>query len=283
VFLTTGLKLGMEGRDLADLYFARWPLQENAFRDGTAVGLEEHRGNCGQRVANVAVVSELERMERREKVDRKKLAQLEKKSAQQDEALEVARRTHQRAIRALATRQRRLDELLAQGRTEGKQLGGAAREHREAQAHADTAQQVFKTVEQSHTAQLQRTAKLKTSLEQLSAKKAHLEPQRTIRQLDVAQDSVLTAMKLTLLLLISFVLREYLPTMRMTPHTFISRIFSLPGRKEVTPDEERIVFYENPRDPEVNAALTEAGRLINSRHLRRNGRLLRYAVEPGSP
>ena len=27
VLLTTGLSLGMEGRDLADLYFARWPVQ----------------------------------------------------------------------------------------------------------------------------------------------------------------------------------------------------------------------------------------------------------------
>jgi len=281
VLLTTGLALGMEGSDLADLYFARWPLQENAFRDGTAVGLEEHRGNCGQMVANVAVVSELERMERRENTDRKKLAQLEKESAKRDESLEVARRTHQRATRALDTRQRRLDGLLAQGRTDGKQLGGAAREHREAQTRATTTQQVLEKAEQSHAAQLKRAAELKASLEQLSTKKGKLEPQRTIRQLDVAQDSVLTATKLTVLLLISFILREYLPSMRMTPHTFISRIFSLPGRREVSPDEEWIVFYENPRDPEVNTALADACRRLNSRHLRRNGRSLRYSIEPG--
>lgn len=280
VLLTTGLSLGMEGRDLADLYFARWPLQENAFRDGTAVGLAEHRGNCGQIVTNVAVVSELERMGRREKADREKLAQLEKESAQREAALKIVWKENQRATRALTTRQRQLDALLVQGRTEGKQLGRAAREHREAQERATIAQQVLTEAEQSNAAHSKRESELKASLEQLSKKKALLEPQRTIRKLDVAQDSVLTATKLTALLLISFVLREYLPAMRMTPHTFISRIFSISGRREVTRDEERIVFYENPRDPEVSAALADACRRLNSRHLSRDGRLLRYSIEP---
>jgi hypothetical protein len=65
ILLTTGLSLGMEGRDLADLYFARWPIQENAFKDGAAVGLDQHRGNSGRMVANIAVITELERLESR--------------------------------------------------------------------------------------------------------------------------------------------------------------------------------------------------------------------------
>lgn len=56
VLLTTGLALGMEGRDLADLYYRRWPVQENAFKEAGCVGLSEHRGNCGRIVANVATL-----------------------------------------------------------------------------------------------------------------------------------------------------------------------------------------------------------------------------------
>jgi hypothetical protein len=56
VLLTTGIALGMEGHDLADLYFRRWPVQENAFKDAVVLGLNEHRGNCGRVVANVAVI-----------------------------------------------------------------------------------------------------------------------------------------------------------------------------------------------------------------------------------
>ena len=76
VLVTTGLKLGMEGRDLADLYFQRWPVQENFFKEAKVLGLSQHRGNCGCIISNVAVVSELERLESRAGRDAKTLAQL---------------------------------------------------------------------------------------------------------------------------------------------------------------------------------------------------------------
>ena len=63
VLLTNGVALGMEGRELADLYFRRWPVQENAFKEGAAaVALDQHRGNCGTMVANVAVITEMDQL-----------------------------------------------------------------------------------------------------------------------------------------------------------------------------------------------------------------------------
>ena len=62
--------LEMEGGQLADLYFARWR-GENFFKDCGAVGLDQHRGNCGRMVANVAVMTE-ERLEHRAKRDEQK-------------------------------------------------------------------------------------------------------------------------------------------------------------------------------------------------------------------
>jgi hypothetical protein len=52
------------------------------------------------------------------------------------------------------------------------------------------------------------------------------------------------------------------------------------GRKEIEPKQERVVFYENPRDPEVTEALRDACRILNQRRLQRDGRRLSYAVEP---
>jgi hypothetical protein len=69
----------------------------------------------------------------------------------------------------------------------------------------------------------------------------------------------------------------------LSADTFISRVFPLHGRKEIEPTLESIVFYENPRDPEINAALTDACRRLNQRHLQRDRRRLRYAVEPAPP
>ena len=92
--------------------------------------------------------------------------------------------------------------------------------------------------------------------------------------LDTAQDSVLTATKLTALQLISFALRKYLVVQPMTPETFVSRVLTIRGRKEIKSASERIVFYENPRDPEVTAALSDACVRLNQRQLQRDGRLL---------
>lgn len=279
VLLTTGLSSGMEGRELADLYFSRWPIQENFFKDGSTVGLAKHRGNCGRMVANVAVVTELEQLEHRAKLDEQKQRELATQREALEAALITAKAEHQRAVDALAVRRRRLDALVEKGRVEGKQLGGAAIEHQGALVRAEKSELVFTQAQDSLKENLERAAKLNAALERTAARRAKLEPRRTIRQLDVAQDAVLTAAKLTAAQLISFVLREYLPSMPATPETFASRVFGLSGRKELHPDEEHIIFKENPRDPEVNAAIADACRRLNDRKLQRDGRRLRYSVE----
>jgi hypothetical protein len=279
VLLTTGLSLGMEGRELADLYFARWPIQENAFKEGAAVGLNEHRGNCGQMVANVAVVTELERLDSRVKVEKGKRRELGVAKAGLEQTLARASREHQRTVSSLATRRGRLDTLVAAGRREGKQLGQTAVEHQKALVRAEAAQKALNAAQQDLERNLADAANLDASLEKATARREKLASQRSIRQLDVALDMVLTAAKLTCALLITFAIREYLPAMPMTPQTFASRLFGVRGRREQRPDEELTVFYENPRDPEVNAVLADACRRLNRRGLVRGGRRLRYAVE----
>jgi hypothetical protein len=279
VLLTTGLAHGMEGRDLADLYFSRWPVQENAFKEGTAVGLDEHCGNCGRMVNNVTVITELERIERRMAGDEKKRRNDNKQTEPLERALEEKQREHQRAAKLLATRRYRLDNLITQGHQDGKQLGRATVEHQQALIRAETAQRDFEAAQQKLTVHHERLKELEATLEKLAKRRKQLEPQRRIRQLDVAQDSILTATKLTALQLIAFALREYLPSLPMTPQTFISRVFSIPGRCVLRPGKELVVFYENTRDPAMNAALRDACTRLNSRKLKRNGRVVQYAVE----
>jgi hypothetical protein len=285
ILLTTGLSLGMEGRDLADLYFARWPIQENAFKDGAAVGLDQHRGNSGRMVANIAVITELERLESRAQAEKEEQRQLVEAKPGLEEELKRQRSEHQRGVGALATRRGRLDALVAEGRLEGKQLGRAAVEHQEALVRTETSQRAFRVAQEAVQQNQERSNKLEAQLETMKARRAKLEQQRTIRQLDVELDRVLTATKLTCALLITFVLREYLSAMPMTPHTFATRVFGIRGRRELRPGEEEVVFYENPRDPEVNAALAGACQRLNKRHLTRDGRQLRYkmAAADGRP
>jgi hypothetical protein len=279
VLLTNGIDQGMQGRHLADLYYRRWPVQENAFKEGGSLALDEHRDNCGVMVANVAVVTELERLA--ERMEHQEAA-LDKLTAQADaleQAAAQASRQSQRARKKLATRRRHLDRLIEQRRTEGKRFSGAAVEHQRALVEAEqteaAAQAASKKVQHNHSA----TVKLEQQLGEMGERVRGLDNKRMIRQLDVAQDQILTATKLTALQLIAFVLRMYLTVLPMTPETFLSRVMSLRGRREIEPEVERVVFYQNPRDPEVTAALQDACARLNQRRLRRDGRLLLYDVE----
>ena len=278
VLLTTGLGLGMAGSDLADLYFARWPIQENSFKEGAAVALNQHRGNCGRMVANVAVITELERLDTRAKAGTEERKQLAAAATELERVRLKAHRLHQRAASALATRRRRLDALVDEGHRDGKRLGAAAIEHQVALLNSEESAAELSDAKDAVAKSGKRAAELDDLLADVAARSEKLQHQRSIRQLDVALDMVLTAVKLACSLLITFALREYLPVSPMTPHTFATRLFGIRGRREVRPEEERIFFYENPRDPDTNAALADACRRLNLRRLSRQGRRLYYEL-----
>jgi hypothetical protein len=280
VLLTTGLTLGMEGHELADLYFRRWPVQENAFKEAEVLGGSEHRGNCARIVANVAVVSELERLEARSRRDAKMLHELTDAADGLAQATDEQTRDQRRAESALATRRGRLDELIAQHKTAGKTFAQTALDHQRALVHAETCTKAATKTRVALERNVAQRATLEKRIAEVAARRKHLEPQRTIRQLDVAQDTILTATKLTAAQLIAFALREYLPSMPMTPQTFIQRVLSVRGRKEIHRDREIVVLYENSRDPLVTDALRDACDRINRRGLRRDDRRLRFVVEP---
>jgi hypothetical protein len=280
ILLTTGLELGMAGRELADLYFARWPLQENWFKEGEAVGLADHRGNCGRMVANVAVVTELERLEHRLVAERAQLADAtEHANTLIPEVVEV-RRAHECAQHTLAQHRATVDECIARGDTKSATFAKAAAQHYAALTGEEKSREVLDRLEKRTSQHETRREKLEASISKAEARVAHLGPQRQIRQLDVALDTILTATKLTALQLILFVIREYLVGHSMTAMTFISRLLTTRGHLIRRPNEEIIIFYENPRDPEMGGALRVAAERLNSRGLAREGRALRYVVEP---
>jgi hypothetical protein len=280
VLLTTGIALGMEGHDLADLYFSRWPVQENAFKDAVVLGLNEHRGNCGRIVANIAVISELERLESRAKRDADALTELADSSAALAKEASERVREVQRAEEALATRRRRFDEAIAAGKISGQVFTRIALDYQRALAHAEACTKAANKARAMLDKNVVQRTTIEGRAEDIAARRKRLEPQRAIRQLDVTQDTILTATKLTAAQLISFALREYLSSMSMTPQTFIQRVLSIRGRKEIDREHELVVFYENPRDPLINEALRNACERINRRKLRRGDRTLRFAVEP---
>lgn len=279
ILLTNGLTLGAQGRELADLYFGRWPLQENFFKDGGAVWLAEHRTNCAEIVVNVAVESKLERLGRQQQAAQAKLVDLEKN---RESCQEGARRTAgelDEATNELRARRKKLDELVAKGLRDGKELGQAAVGHQVALARTESATIANKRAQEKKEKLKTQVEKLTADGERIALAQKKLRPLARIRQLDVEADKILTATKLALLLLATFALREYLPCLAISPRTFLTRVMPLQGRREIGKSDEEVVFYENPRDPEVTVGLRTACESLNKRRLQRDGRSLHYRVE----
>jgi hypothetical protein len=191
-----------------------------------------------------------------------------------------AAQADRRAQAALATRRRRLDDRVESERTVGAAFVRVSIDHQQALIRADSTAQATQTANDASAYAEARIEQLTAQLDDVAAQQARLEPQRLFRQLDVAQDMILAATKLTAAQLISFVLRCYLLVLPMTPETLVNRVFPMRGRKEIEPEQERVIFCESPRDPEVTEAPRDACRRLDVRHLQREGRWLSYAVEP---
>lgn len=283
VLLTTGLALGFKGRALADLYFERWPLQENFFKDGVALGLDRHRGNCARMVTNVAVATELESLEVRLGQAEAKLGGLTAELSSVAEAAKQAEMSHRAAALELSVRRQEVDRLVASGEVGSRAFSEVSLAHHAALVASEATGPSASEATQRLEEHLARREEALDSIEKMSARVTELEPMRTIRQLDVSLDTVLTAAKLALALLIAFVLREYVPSDRMSTETFLYRLMTTRGRRELTKQRERIVFYANQRDPRTNAALAEACEQLNRRGLVRDDRELRFAMEERAP
>ena len=281
--LTTGLALGFKGRALADLYFERWPLQENFFKSGAALGLDRHRGNCGRIVTNVAIATELEHLDVRLVAAEHTLARLTEQRPKTEQTFEAVDSSHRAASIELAVNRQQLDHYIANGETRTAAFSKAAVACHTATAAVEaTAEALDRAKTKIERAHVLRENTL-DAIEKMSDRADELEPMREIRQLDVALDTVLTAMKLTLAMLIAFVLREYMPSAGMGTETFLNRVFTMRGRRETTAEREHIVFYENPRDPRANAAVIEACEILNRRGLVRDDRSLSFAFEQQPP
>jgi hypothetical protein len=279
VLLTTGLAEGIDGRALADLYFARWPVQENWFKKAGALKLDQHRGNCSRMVTNIAVVTEYERLQAR-------LGQLEERrrtqvghAREREVAAGIARHAYERANASLTTRRRRLDSLLAGNRTHTKAFTNAAADHLHRLAEVEALEDNYRVAQREVERARAAVAKMDADIAKAKVRLDKLGPMRRIRQLDVAQDTILTATKLTGTQLILYASAEYLPGLKLTPQTFIARVFSLKGRRELRVGEETVVFYRNDRDRSVTTAVEKACRTLNARNLSRDGRRLRYVLE----
>jgi len=266
-------------RQLATLYFERWPNQENFFRQGNqAVALQRVQGYGKRLVANTSVLTKLDEQEVRIERKRQRLEQLEEEHQQRTAALHELGKQQRRQERYAAKRQERVDAAMQAPRVTRK--GQRALEELK-EAHAtlgELAEQ--KKQRQAKREQLeQQLHKGQGQLQRWEAERAKLSSRREILEADVSKDTLLTTLKLTLAMLAHFVVVEYFPHRPMLWATFLSRLALLPGRRETTAEAITTYIQANPRDRELMASLEAACELINQRQLNKGSRTLRFVVE----
>jgi hypothetical protein len=267
--------------DLADLYFDRWPKQEANFRAvNQAVGCKDVHGHGKKLVDSIAVITRLDALNGQQRV----LEERVERNAQTLSDKKLALREKQCVLRRLRRRSATVDRNLVNLR-EGQRVSKAqarlirergdldtkiCRNHEQAER---LAAQVHKTDQQLKRAQ----DKLATNQQEQTS----IESRRRIFQHDVELDSLFSLLKFGLVLLVTYVLKEYLGGTRMEPETFLERIAALPARLQCTPELEILTFEYNRRDTQMMSLLIACREALNARKLRtRSGRTLRVEIDP---
>ena len=233
VFATNAHEDDLPTAEVANHYLARWPLQEQLFRNARKGGaLKWSHGYSGGEVQHVALVDKLSKAER---------------------SVELAQ---QRLDRSMATR-----EGLAKG------LARVPRETRTpALALAD--KQVRETRKQL-AGRRQALERLQTMPEQIYAR-------------DTGRDGIMTCLKMTVIALTEFVLKEYFGGLGMEWRTFIDQLVPMPVT--VRSSARRLAFqiHPNARNPKLMAEVATAVAEINRRGLHRGQQLLTFEILPAA-
>ena len=249
-----------------------------------AVGSKDVHGYGKQLVDNVSVVTELDKLQNELVRQQARVQQLQSEQAaalRHDQAQQVLLRRRERRYETVTGH---IDDAIARGAHVTPALQKKSIERKSLQKEISRG---IAAAARRQTSLDRLSSRLEAATHKVEVRGAHrdsLESRRRIFRHDVELDSLFALLKVGLVLLVTFVLKEYLGDARMAPVTFLERLATLPGRLRLTPALEIVTFDYNTRDPEVMALLSAHADAINARRLRtRSGRILRIAVDPAPP
>ena len=269
-------------QQLADLYFDRWPNQEANFRAvNQAVGLKEVHGYGKQLVDNITVINELDKVAG--KADR--ADERVRKLAPEVSDLQARVATQEKELGRLARRKEKvaaeLHDRVEQGVRPSRKLVRLSVEDRDL---AQTIKAASAGLDKVRSKLDKTSTALDTAVTKLNKYRDRedlLHSRRTIFKHDVELDSLFALLKVGMVLLVTYVLKEYFDNARMSVGTFLDRVATLPATLHQTPQLEIVTYEYNRRDPEVMGLLESYAEAINARGLRlRSGKKLYIKIEP---
>jgi len=175
--------------------------------------------------------------------------------------LEQAKRRVQRSERDLAAATNELTVLERPSQQGGSHCPASPREL------VSAAKNRVRALERSHTQANAQLHRLQTMPRQIFAR-------------DTGRDNIMTCLKLNVLMLASFVLREYFGGLKMELRTFIEALVTLPVTVRTSSTRVRYQLHANPRKPQLTARLRDACDTINHRRLKTGKQRIFYEVIP---
>lgn len=272
-------------KEVANLYFDRWPNQEADFRAvNQAVGSKEVHGYGKKLVDNVAVITQIDELRQSLVLATTRSLEHKVELAAVDKEARAAMSELKRQQRRLSTVSSAIDRRIATSAriTPAVQQLSAERIALDTEL-PDTAARAEK-IKHRRDKLGQATRKTEERIATLRDEVAALETRRTIFRSDVELDSTFAVLKVSLVLFVRYALRHYFGNPRMDPVTFLERVATLRGSLRYAPDLEIVTIADNPRDPDVMTLLRDHAATINAAALRlRSGRVLRLVIEPPPP
>jgi hypothetical protein len=280
VLVTLAKREDWSCRGLADVYFGRWPNQEGFFRRANqALGIKKVHAYGKRVVANESALkkiketsSKLELTFDKNDASTKRLNEVKRLLVEFDS--KVAR-----AAKYRAKREERVNHALKTGATHTTHFARASAELLASTVEERELEKRLQRLTKEEKELERQVAKQQSKITNLEKSLAKLEERTQIVQADAALDTLFTAIKMTLGMLIHFVIVEYFPHRPMEWTTFLYRLATIPGRRETTGGTITTTFHANPRDVDLMNALAMACQRMNKRRLKWGQRQLRYKVE----
>jgi hypothetical protein len=229
LFATNASKEDITTQDIAAIYLARWPRQEQLFRDArNGGGLNRSFGYGRDSVIHLALAP--------------KKAKAAAGMAAAEKRLKAAEATLQRLSLAMKD------------------------------APPETRQEVLAIAKRA----VADATKVTTQRTQRVADVAALPTD--IQERDTCRDAVMTCLKVTVLLLLEYVLKEYFGGLAAEWRTYIEELVALPVTVRTSKTTRLIQIHKNPRQPERMKQLQAAMAEINRRSLQTGKHKLRFEL-----
>jgi hypothetical protein len=253
---------------ILDLYFARWPLQEHVFRAGNGrVGLDVQHGYGKKKVTNVAVVTELEKLEARlARCDEQRSRELVVRESLVEEHADWAR-VEAEVGEMIAGVLAEMDQRIAAEDT-GREFAECYADLRRHQRWVEEAGAELGRLREQLDDATRRIDALETRMTKMRADRERRVGQTMIFTVDTELDEIMTSYKLTFMNLCTRLIRHHMGE-RMELDTLIRSVLTLPGERVMTRSTETIRIYRQPRDPRAMAAVERACASLNALGLTR--------------